>query len=186
MTIKQIHQDVEERMKKSVERFRADLMNVRTGKASPSILETVQVEYYGSQMPLSQLASVSAPQPRLLVVQVWDKGAVQAVVKGIQAADLGLNPADDGELVRVPIPPLTEERRHEIVKRCKKTAEEVKVSIRNIRRDGNEGLQKAEKEKAISEDEMHRAQKEIQSLTDRFIEQLEEVLKAKEKEILEA
>ncbi|MCK4303601.1 MAG: ribosome recycling factor [Candidatus Eisenbacteria sp.] len=184
--IEQIHQDADDRMRKSLEKFRDDLRNVRSGRATPSILESVQVEYYGSRMPLSQIASVSAPQPRLLVVQVWDKGAVQAVVKGIQAADLGLNPADDGEIIRVQIPPLTEQRRREIVKRCKKTTEETKVSIRNIRRDGNEALQKGEKEKEISEDNMHRAQKEIQKLTDSYIEKLDEAFKAKETEILEA
>ena len=180
-----IKNDAEQRMAKSVEKFRADLVRVRTGKASPSILENVSVEYYGSRVPLSQVASVSAPQPRLLVVQAWDKGAVQAIVKAVQAADLGLNPAEDGELIRVPIPPLTEERRHEIVKRCSKVAEEVKVSIRNIRRDANEMLQKKEKDKEISEDDMHRAQKEIQKLTDDHIQRVDEAFKAKEKEILE-
>jgi ribosome recycling factor len=181
----EIKNDAEQRMAKSVEKFRADLLGVRTGKASPSILENVSVEYYGSRVPLSQVASVSAPQPRLLVVQAWDKGAVQAIVKAIQAADLGLNPAEDGELIRVPIPPLTEERRHEIVKRCSKVAEEVKVSIRNIRRDANEMLQKKEKDKEISEDDMHRAQKEIQKLTDEHVQRVDEAFKAKEKEILE-
>ncbi len=180
-----IKNDAEQRMAKSVEKFRADLVRVRTGKASPSILENVSVEYYGSRVPLSQVASVSAPQPRLLVVQAWDKGAVQAIVKAVQAADLGLNPAEDGELIRVPIPPLTEERRHEIVKRCSKVAEEVKVSIRNIRRDANEMLQKKEKDKEISEDDMHRAQKEIQKLTDEHTQRVDEAFKAKEKEILE-
>jgi ribosome recycling factor len=183
--IQEIHNETEGRMRKSFDKFTADLLSARTGKANPAILESVQVEYYGSQMPLSQVASVSAPQPRMLVVQVWDKGAVQAVVKGIQAADLGFNPADDGEIIRVPIPALTEERRHEIVKRCKKNAEDAKVTIRRIRREGNEALQKAEKEKKISEDEMHRAQKEIQKLTDSYVEKLDEALKAKEKEILE-
>ncbi len=181
----EIRNDAEQRMAKSVEKFRADLLNTRTGKASPSILENLNVEYYDSRVPLSQVASVSAPQPRLLVVQAWDKGAVPAIVKAIQAADLGLNPAEDGELIRVPIPPLTEERRHEIVKRCSKVAEEVKVSIRNIRRDAKETLQKKEKDKEISEDDMHRAQKEIQKLTDEHIRQVDETFKAKEKEILE-
>ena len=174
-----------ERMKKSVEKFRSDLFSVRTGKAMPAILDPVKVDYYGSVVPLSQIASISAPEPRLLVIQPWDKGAVGAVVKGIQASDLGLNPSDDGELIRVPIPALTEERRHDLVRQCKKMAEEMKVSIRNIRRDGNEELEKAEKEKQISEDDLHRGQKEIQKITDHHIEAVDEALKTKEQEILE-
>ncbi len=177
--------EAQARMQKSLERFRSDLMGVRTGKASPAILESVQVEYYGSQLPLAQVASVSAPEPRLLVVQAWDKGAVQAIVKGIQAADLGLNPAEDGEIVRVPIPSLTEERRQEIAKRVKKMAEEVKVSMRNVRRDANEALEKAEKKKEISEDDLHRGQKDVQKLTDDMIAKVDQAAKAKEKEVLE-
>ncbi len=174
-----------DRMEKSLEKFRGDLMSARTGKATPALLEPVKVEHYGSVMPLSQVASVSAPQPRLLVVQAWDKGAVPAIIKGIQAADLGLNPSEDGEIIRVPIPALTEERRLDIVKRCKKSSEDAKVSVRNIRRDANETLQKAEKDKEISEDEMHRAQKDIQKLTDDYVEKIDEAFKVKEKEILE-
>jgi ribosome recycling factor len=183
--INEIHSSSEDRMLKSITKFREDLMNVRTGKANPSILETVQVDYYGSTMPLSQVASVTAPQPRMLVVQAWDKGAVQAIIKGIQSADLGLNPADDGELIRVQIPPLTDERRQEIVKRFKKDAEDVKVSVRNIRRDGNDALQKAQKAKEIPEDDMHRAQKDIQTITDKYIKDIDDMVKIKEKEILE-
>ena len=181
----EIKSQAEERMEKSLEKFKNDLMGARTGKATPALLEPVKVDYYGSVMPLSQVASVSAPQPRMLVVQAWDKGAVPAIVKGIQAADLGLNPAEDGEIIRVPIPALTEERRLEIVRRCKKSAEETKVSIRNIRRDANEALQKAEKAKDISEDDMHRSQRDVQKITDGFIVKIDEVFKVKEKEILE-
>jgi ribosome recycling factor len=180
-----IIQDAESRMQKSLDKFRSDLMSVRTGKASPAILEAVQVEYYGSQLPLSQVASISAPEPRLLVVQAWDKAAVQGIVKGIQAADLGLNPAEDGEIVRVPIPALTEERRQEIAKRVRKMAEEVKVSVRNVRRDANEALAKAEKKKEISEDELRRGEKDVQKLTDDMIAKVDQAAKAKEKEILE-
>ncbi len=183
--IAEIQSSATDRMKKSLEKYTNEMMNVRTGKASPSILEAVQVDYYGSSVPLSQVASVTAPQPRLLVVQAWDKGAVQAIIKGIQIADLGLNPSDDGELIRVQIPALTEERRHEIVKKCKKTTEDAKVSIRNIRRDANDALAKAEKSKDISEDDMHRAQKEVQTLTDKYIKDLDDAIKVKEKEILE-
>jgi ribosome recycling factor len=177
--------DSEARMQKSLDKFRADLLSVRTGKASPAILENVQVEYYGSQLPLSQVASVSAPEPRLLVVQAWDKAAVKAIVKGIQAADLGLNPSEDGEIVRVPIPPMTEERRQEMAKRVRKMAEDVKVSVRNVRRDANEALAKAEKKKEISEDDQRRGEKDVQKLTDDMIAKVEQAAKAKEKEILE-
>ena len=183
--IKQIHVDADDRMSKSVGKFKQDLANTHTGKATPALLENVQVEYYGSKVPISQVASISAPQPRMLVVQAWDKAAVQAIIKAIQAADLGLNPSDDGEIIRVPIPALTEARRQEIAKRVKRTAEEVKVSIRNIRRDANDALQKAEKGKEISEDEMHRAKDEIDKLTKVFIDKLDEAFKIKEKEILE-
>jgi len=181
----QIRRDAEARMNKSVEKFRGDLVGVRTGKASPAILETVRVEYYGQTMPLAQIASVSAPQPRLLVVQPWDKGAAEAIVKAIQAADLGLNPAPDGDLIRVPIPALTEERRRELVKQCKRMAEEVRVSIRNVRRDANDALAEANKEKQISEDDLHRAQKDIQKLTDEQMKKVDEALATKEKDILE-
>jgi ribosome recycling factor len=131
------------------------------------------------------VASVSAPQPRLLVIQPWDKKMLAPIVKAIQKADLGLNPAEDGELIRVPIPSLTEERRHEFVKRVKKIGEDIKVGLRNIRRDANEELKKAEKDHTISEDESHRAQGDIQKLTDRYVALVEEVLAKKEKEILE-
>jgi ribosome recycling factor len=136
-------------------------------------------------MPLAQVASVSAPQPRLRVVQPWDKAAADPILKGIQSADLGLNPSRDGDLIRVPIPALTEERRHELVKRCKKMAEELKVSVRNIRRDANELLERNEGEGLITEDDLRRGQKEIQKVTDAHIELIDAALVAKEKEILE-
>jgi ribosome recycling factor len=183
--VEKARKETEDRMHKSVEKFRGDLLAVRTGKASPAILEPVRVDYYGSALPLAQVASVSAPQPRLLVVQPWDKAAADAILKGIQSAGLGLNPSRDGDLIRVPIPPLTEERRHELVKRCKKMAEELKVSVRNIRRDANEELERREKEKEISEDDLRRGQKEIQKITDSHIVLIDQALAAKEKEILE-
>ena len=183
--VEKIHRDAKGRMEKTLEKLRGDLAAVRTGKATAAILDPVRVEYYGSLMPLSQIASISAPQPRLLVVQPWDKGAAEPIVKGIQAANLGLNPSQDGELIRVPIPPLTEERRHEFVKRCRQMAEEVRVAIRNVRRDANEELTKAQKAKTISEDDLHRGQKETQKITDEEIEKVDKLLAAKEKEILE-
>jgi ribosome recycling factor len=175
----------EARMQKSVETLKHELQSLRTGKATPSLLDSVRVDAYGSTMPLAQVASITAPQPRLLVVQPWDKGLLQDVMKGIQKADLGLNPADDGELIRVPIPALTEERRKEMVKKAKKYGEEAKISIRNIRRDANEEVKKLEKEAGLSEDEARRLQAEIQKLTDKHIAQIDDVLSKKEKEILE-
>ncbi len=175
----------EERMKKSVDALKTDLMAIRTGKATPALLDPVRVDAYGSQVPLAQVASITAPQPRLLVIQPWDKKMVAPIVKGIQKADLGLNPAEDGELIRVPIPALTEDRRHDLVKRVKKTGEDIKVGLRNIRRDANEELKKQEKDHTISEDEARRLQTEIQKLTDKYVGTVEEVLVKKEKEILE-
>jgi ribosome recycling factor len=177
--------DAEKRMLKSIEALRAELVSIRTGKASPSLLETVRVEAWGSQMPLSQVASVSAPQPRMLVVQPWDKTLLQPILKSIQKADLGLNPADDGDLIRVPIPALTEDRRNELVKKVKKLGEEVKVAIRNVRRDANEEVKKLQKDGKISEDDLHRGSQEIQKMTDHHIDQVDEILRRKEKEILE-
>ena len=172
----------EERMQKSVDSLKQELTAIRTGKATPALLDPVSVDAYGSPMPLSQVASISAPQPRLLVIQPWDKGLVQAILKAVQKADLGLNPSDDGQLIRVPIPALTEERRQEFVKKAKKIGEETKVSIRNIRRDANEDVKKQEKDSAITEDDSRRLQAEIQKLTDKHVA---EVLTKKEKEILE-
>jgi ribosome recycling factor len=174
-----------QRMDKSIEALKTELVSIRTGKASPSLLDTVRVEAYGSMMPISQVASISAPQPRLLVVQPWDKTLLQSIVKAVQKADLGLNPADEGELIRVPIPALTEERRNELVKKIKRMGEEVKVAIRNIRRDANEEIKKLQKDGAISEDDMHRGTQEIQKETDRHVEEVDEILERKEKEILE-
>ena len=183
--VENVHRDTRDRMTKALEKLRGDLHAVRTGKATPAILDPVRVEYYGSQVPLSQVASVSAPQPRMLVVQPWDKAAAEPILKGIQGANLGLNPSQDGELIRVPIPPLTEERRHEFVKRCRQLAEEARVAMRNVRRDANEELTRAEKEKTISEDDLHRGQKETQKITDEEIAKIDQLLAAKEKEILE-
>jgi ribosome recycling factor len=174
-----------QRMDKSIEALKTELVSSRTRKASPSLLDTVRVEAYGSMMPISQVASISAPQPRLLVVQPWDKTLLQSIVKAVQKADLGLNPADEGELIRVPIPALTEERRNELVKKIKRMGEEVKVAIRNIRRDANEEIKKLQKDGAISEDDMHRGTQEIQKETDRHVEEVDEILERKEKEILE-
>ena len=175
----------EERMKKSLESLKNDLVAIRTGKATPALLDPVRVEAYGSTMPLTQVASVTAPQPRLLVIQPWDKKMVSAIVRGIQKADLGLNPAEDGELIRVPIPALTEERRLDMVKRVKKLGEECRVGVRGVRRDANEELKKLEKDHAVTEDEAERLRTEVQKVTDRYVGQVDEILGKKEKEIME-
>ena len=177
--------DADTRMSKSIEALKAELVSIRTGKASPNLLDSVRVDAYGSVMPLSQVASISVPQPRMLVVQPWDKTLVQPILKAIQKADLGLNPGDDGELIRVPIPSLTEERRNELVKRVKQIGEEVRVAIRNIRRDVNEEIKRLQKDGHTSEDDAHRGTQEVQKKTDHYIEMVEEVLERKEKEVLE-
>lgn len=178
-------QDAETRMSKSIEALKSELVSIRTGKASPSLLDPVKVDAYGSMMPLSQVASISVPQPRMLVVQPWDKTLVQPILKAIQKADLGLNPSDDGDLIRVPIPSLTEERRNELVKRVKQIGEEARVAIRNIRRDVNEEMKRVQKDGHCGEDDLRRSIHEVQRTTDSHIETVDEILERKEKEILE-
>ena len=178
-------QDADSRMSKSIEALKSELVAIRTGKASPSLLDPVRVDAYGSVMPLPQVASISVPQPRMLVVQPWDKTLVQPILKAIQKADLGLNPSDDGELIRVPIPALTEERRNELVKRVKHIGEETRVAIRNVRRDVNEEIKRLQKDGHVSEDDARRGTQDVQKKTDHYIEVVEEILARKEKEILE-
>jgi len=176
---------IEQRMKKAVEHLRQELASVRTGKATTALLDPVKVEYYGSNVPLNQVAGISAPEPRLLVVHPWDRAMVPVVEKAILKADLGFNPASDGTVIRVPIPALTEERRKDLVKVVKKMVEEGRVSVRNLRRDGNEEIKKLEKDGKISEDSSHAAQNEIQELTDKHIKLMDELLAKKEAEIME-
>ncbi len=172
------------RMDKAVEDFRKEMASTRTGRASVHMLDGVTVDAYGSQMPLNQLANVSAPEPQLITVQPWDVSQVGAIEKAIRSADLGLNPMNDGKLVRVPVPPLTEERRKEMVKHLHKVLEEHRTAVRNIRRDGNELIKKALKDKKITEDEERGALEQIQKLTDDEIKKIEELAKGKEKEVL--
>jgi ribosome recycling factor len=183
--IDQTKKDAETRMKKAVSAVQHEFATVRTGRASASILEKIQVDYYGVQTPLLQIASVNAPEPQLLVVQPYDRNSIKDVEKAILASDLGLNPANDGQVIRVPFPPLTEERRVELVKLCRNYAEEGRVAIRNIRRDANEKLKHAEKDHDISQDDLRRAETEIQKLTDAYIEELDTALGHKEEEIME-
>lgn len=183
--VDEVIKDTEYRMKKSVENIQQELAVIRTGRATPALLEPIRVEYYGTQVPIRQVASIGAPDARLLVLQVFDRSAVQNVEKAIRSAELGLNPIVEGNLLRIPIPPLTEERRRELVKYIHKIAEEGRVAIRNIRRDANDMLKDLEKEKEITEDQTYKGQEDVQRLTDQFIKQIDEIVKRKEKEILE-
>ena len=185
MEAKAIFQTAEKHMKTTIEKTEAELATMRTGKASPALLDGVKVDYYGAKVPLKQVANVSVPDSKLITVQPWEKPLVGEIVKAIQTSNLGLNPQSDGTFIRIPLPPLTEERRKELVKTVKHMVEEAKVAIRNVRRDAIENLKKLEKDHAMTEDDLHRNQKEIQDLTDKSTEEIEKVLAAKEKEILE-
>jgi ribosome recycling factor len=172
-------------MESAVEALRREFSSVRTGKATPGLLDTVRVEAYGSHVPLNQVATVSAPEPRLLVVQPWDRGMLGPVEKAIQTSDLGLNPSNDGKIIRVPIPALTEERRREYVRLLHKMAEEGRVSVRHARKEANDDIKRRQKEGEISEDAARREQDEVQKLTDRYIQQVEDLLRHKEAEVME-
>lgn len=175
----------EEKMKKSLEATARELAHIRTGKATPGLLDGVKVDYYTNMVPINQVASISVPELRLMVVQPWEKKMVPEIVKAIMKSDLGLNPVTEGNIIRVPIPPLNEERRRDLVKVAKSTTEEGRVAVRNIRRDANDHLKKMEKAKEISEDEQHRIADKVQEMTNKFIAQLDELLQKKEKEIME-
>jgi ribosome recycling factor len=183
--LKDIYLQLKARMDKAVEDFRREMAATRTGRANVHMLDTVSVDYYGTQMPLNQIATVHAPEPQMITVQPFDPSAMTNIEKAIRTADLGLNPMNDGKLIRVPVPPLTEERRKEMVKHLHKILEEHRTAIRNVRRDGNEAIKKAMKDKKITEDDEKRALDEIQKLTDDEIKKMEEMSKAKEKEVLE-
>jgi ribosome recycling factor len=177
--------ELRSKMEKSLEALRRDLGRVRTGRASLALLDGLRVNYYGVPTPLSQVASLSVPESRAISIQPWDPKVISEIEKAIQKSELGLTPLNDGKIVRINIPPLTEERRKELVKVVKRLEEECKVAMRNIRRDGNEQLKTARKEKGVSEDEQFKFQEEVQKLMDRSIEKVEEIAQAKEKEILE-
>jgi ribosome recycling factor len=183
--IKDLVKDTDQHMDKSVAALNHEFATVRTGRASTSLLDKIAVDYYGVQTPLNQIASVTVPEAQLLVIQPYDKSAITGIEKAIQASDLGLTPNSDGQVIRLPFPPLTEERRIELVKLCKQYAEEARVGVRNIRRDANEKLKKMEKDHEISQDDLHRAEEEIQKLTDAHTAAIDEALKRKEEEIME-
>ncbi len=172
-------------MERSIQHLRLDLQKIRTGRANPSLLNDLSVDYYGTPTPLNQLASLSAPDPRLIVVSVYDKGALTAIERAIQTSDLGLTPANDGKLIRVPIPPLTEERRKDLVKHVHKLAEDHKLGIRDARREALAVLKDLEKAGGLSVDDLRRAEKKVQDLTDEFVKKIDETSSQKEQEILE-
>jgi ribosome recycling factor len=172
-------------MERSVEALRREFNSVRTGKASPALLDTIRVEAYGSKMPLNQVASVSTPEPRMLIVQPWDKGLLNEIEKSIRNADLGLNPSNDGNIIRVPIPALNEERRRDMVRVLHKIAEEGRIAVRHARQEANKGIKQQQSDHAISEDDAHREMDRIQKLTDEYIAKVDSLLKAKEEEVME-
>nr|WP_041397263.1 ribosome recycling factor [Spirochaeta africana] len=177
--------DAESRMKKSIKALEEEFAAIRTGRASTALFDKIMVEYYGTPTPLNQVATVSTPEARLVVIQPWDKSALGDIEKAIQKSELSLNPNNDGKVIRINIPPLTEDRRKEIVKSAKQIAEQAKVAIRNIRRDANDQLKQQQKDGEISEDEEKRLQDDVQKLTDTYTKQISQMLDAKEKEILE-
>jgi ribosome recycling factor len=183
--LKETYGQLKTRMEKAVEDFRREMASTRTGRANVHMLDTVTVDYYGEQMPLNQVAQIHAPEPQMITVQPFDTSQLGSIEKAIRGADLGLNPMNDGKLIRVPIPALTEERRKEMVKHLHRILEEHRTAIRNIRRDGNDAIKKAMKDKKITEDDEKRALEEIQKLTDDEIKKMEEMSKGKEKEVLE-
>jgi ribosome recycling factor len=178
-------QKARQRMDGAIEALRREFAGVRTGKASPALLDTVKVEAYGSHMPLNQVGTVSAPEARMLTVQPWDKSMLKAIEKALRESDLGLNPSNDGNIIRIPIPPLTEERRKEYVKLLHKLTEEARVAVRNVRRDANDEVKHRQKDEGLSEDDIRREQGEVQKLTDQYIAKIEELMKHKEAEIME-
>ncbi len=183
--VKETLQAAEQRMKKSVENIQSELASIRTGKATPALLEGIKVESYGQLVPLKQVGTISVKDSKTLMVQLWDKNIVANAEKAIRESGMGLNPATEGQTIRVPIPPLTEERRREYVKLVKRLAEDAKISLRNIRRDAIQTIEKAEKEKAITEDDKNRGKKDADSLIQRYEKLIEETVSRKEKEIME-
>jgi ribosome recycling factor len=177
--------DAEERMKKAIEVLHRELLTIRTGRASPALIDRMNVEYYGTPMPLNQLATISAPEPRMLVVHPWDKGALAVIEKALQKSEMGFNPSNDGQVIRIPIPPLTEERRREMVKLVKHKVEDGRVALRNVRRDALHDLKEMENEKMISEDEHKRASEKLDNLVHKYTREAERIGDAKEAEVLE-
>ena len=184
-TVKEVESRAKVRMEKVVTDLQHEMATIRTGRASVSLLDNIRVDYYGTPTPLNQLATLHVPEPSMITAQPWDVSQIGAIEKAIHVSDLGLNPSNDGKIIRIPIPPLTEERRKQLVKHLHSVTEDHRVAVRNIRRDANDGVKALLKEKTISEDEDHHAHDEIQKLTDTYIQRVEQASKVKEKEILE-
>jgi ribosome recycling factor len=183
--LEELYKKTEDHMNKTLDTLVHELAGIRTGKASPAILDVIRVNYYGQTVPVKQVANISVPDPRTLAIQPWDRSMMHEIEKAIQASDLGLNPQNDGGMIRLPIPPLTEERRRDLVKVVKRIGEDARVAVRNVRRDANEKIKRLEKEHELSQDDMRTKQEAIQKLTDAFIKKVDEAVAAKEKEVLE-
>ena len=184
-SIKDVEAHVKSRMEKALSDLQHAMSGIRTGRASLSLLDHIRVDYYGTPTPINQLANLHVPEPSMITIQPWDVSQIGAIEKAIRISDLGLNPSNDGKIIRLPIPPLTEERRKELVKKLHAMAEDHRVAIRNVRRDGNEYIKKLEKDKKITEDDERRAHDEIQKMTDSYMQKLDQAAKSKEKEVLE-
>ena len=185
MATNEILKSAEEKMQKAFESMCQDFSVMRAGRADPAILDKLQVDYYGTATPVAQMASISAPEPRLLVIQPWDRSMIKAIEKAIQTSDLGINPTNDGAAIRLAIPPLTEERRKELVKQVSKTGEESKVALRNIRRDAIEKCKAAQKKSELTEDELHDAEEKMQKITDKYVKEIDGIVAKKSKELSE-
>lgn len=185
MTVESALQDAQKKMKGAIAVLHEELGGIRTGRATPALLNRVNVDYYGSTVPLNQLASFSVPEPRLLVIQPFDKNAISAMERAIQSSDLGLTPSNDGNVIRLSFPPLTEERRRDLVKQVHSRAEDGRVAVRNVRRHHKDEVEKLEKQHEISEDDLKRAEKELQKLTDQFVAEIDEIQRHKEQELME-
>jgi ribosome recycling factor len=185
MPIAEVLQQARQHMAKSVEHLQQQLVRLRTGRATPALIEHIRVDYYGVPTPISQVGNISVPEPRMLVIQPWDRSLLGAIEKAILQSDLGVTPSNDGSVIRIVMPPLSEERRRELVKVCRKYAEEARIALRNLRREYMEKLRQVEKEEHLSEDERRRGEQELQKIMDSFTEEIERILERKEREILE-
>jgi ribosome recycling factor len=185
MTVEETLRDAEQKMRAAVSFAQEELSSIRTGRANPKLLDRLTVDYYGTHVPINQLASFSVPEPRLLVIQPFDRSAMVAMEKAIMSSDLGLTPSNDGNVIRLAFPPLTEERRRDLTKLAKDRGEEGRVAVRNVRRHAKDSLERLEREHAISEDELRRSERELQRLTDQFVREIDDILEHKEKELME-
>ncbi|MGQ0810969.1 MAG: ribosome recycling factor [Nitrospiraceae bacterium] len=184
-TAHEIRHKVTDRMEAALEHLKRDLAGLRTGRASVALLDGIKADYYGTPTPLKQIANIATPEVRLITVQPWEPSMVKEIEKALRASDLGISPSNDGKLIRIPLPPLTEERRKDLIKICKKHGEETKVQIRTIRHDGNHELKQLQKDSKLTEDELRKAEADTQKLTDQYVQKIDQVMKKKEEEILE-